>query len=431
LLPTLRHWPLCGVIGSNLRPKPLVSARPVFAALPRTAALSIEWLTNWYHCLDNAEFMRRWIETVWSSPSWPASLVRLILSPASWAFRVAAVLRVRMYLAGWFRSERIGVPVVSVGNLRVGGSGKTPLVVRLVEMLQDRGLRPVVVSRGYGAAENGACLVASTRSGPLRPNDPAGSGLAVRVIDAASAYRTPGNAGVADEALFVALRTGVPVVTNPDRVAGARLAQSELGADVVVLDDGFQHSRLSRDFDLVAVSADDARASCLPAGPLREPWSALRRADFVALAATDTKEGIAEPEFDSELHSRVTFVPTALVDSVDSDQGMSPAWLAGKTVIAVAGIARPERFVRLIEQAGGVVRCGLYYGDHYRYGASDIAAIREAAAGADAVVTTEKDLVKLASMWANDTALWALRIEARIDAEEALLKAIGGMSPTT
>jgi tetraacyldisaccharide 4'-kinase len=290
-------------------------------------------------------------------------------------------------------------------------------------------LRPVVVSRGYGAAANGTCLVASTQSGTEWPNDPAGSGLAVRVIDAASAYRTPGNEGVADEALFVALRTGAPVVTDPDRVAGALLAQSELGADVVVLDDGFQHSRLARDFDLVAVSAEDARASCLPAGPLREPWSALVRADFVVLAVTEAEKETTEPEFDSELHSRVTFVPTALVDSVDSDQGMSPAWLAGKTVIAVAGIARPERFVRLIEQAGGTVLRGLYYRDHYRYEASDIAAIRDAAAQADAVVTTEKDLVKLAPMWTENTELWALRIDARIDAEESLLKAIGECHP--
>jgi tetraacyldisaccharide 4'-kinase len=249
------------------------------------------------------------------------------------------------------------------------------------------------------------------------------------MIDAAAAYRRPGNDGVADEALFVALRTGVPVVTDPDRVVGAGFAARELGADVVVLDDGFQHLRLSRDFDLVAVSVDDARASCLPGGPLREPWSALRRADFVVLAATETKEETAEPEFDSENHCGVGFVPTALVDSVDSDQGMSPVWLAGKTVIAVAGIARPERFVRLIEQAGGIVRRSLYYGDHYRYGVSDIAAIREAAVGVDAVVTTEKDLVKLAPMWTDDIALWALRIDARIDAEESLLKAIAGCHP--
>ncbi len=370
--------------------------------------------------------MRRWIETLWSSPAWPASLVRSILEPASWMFRAAALLRVRMYRFGWFRSERVEVPVVSVGNLRVGGSGKTPLVIRLVEVFQERGLRPVVVSRGYGAAANEACLVISTEADSLWPDDQARPARRVRVIDAASAYRKPGNEGVADEALFVALRTGVPVVTDPDRVAGARLAARELGADVVILDDGFQHLRLSRDFDLLAVSADDARASCLPAGALREPWSALGRADFVVLAATETKEGPAEPEFYSRPHCRVGFVPAALVDSVDGGQGVSPAWLAGKSVLAVAGIARPERFARLIEQAGGIVRRGLYYRDHHRYGASDIAAIREAAVGADAVVTTEKDLVKLAPMWTDDTALWALRIDARVSEEELLLKAIGG-----
>jgi tetraacyldisaccharide 4'-kinase len=323
-----------------------------------------------------------------------------------------------MYASGLLHATRVAVPVLSVGNLRVGGSGKTPFAIFLACALRRRGLRPVIVSRGYGAA-----VAVPTVVLPAKQTEnalPAAADGTSRVVAATEALRIAGNAGVADEALLAALRTGCPVITDPDRVAGARRAVRSLGADIVVLDDGFQHLRLVRDLDLVLVSGEDAAAQCLPAGPLREPWSALRRADI----AIETQERVPVPA--SVVAVAARFEAVAVVDSAADEAGAAPNRLEGKTVIAAAGIARPERFVSLLEAAGATVRSRIFFDDHHRFDASDAARIEAAAAGADAVVVTEKDLVKLTSLWRGDVPLWALRIDVRLEDAEAFWKAVEG-----
>jgi tetraacyldisaccharide 4'-kinase len=334
-------------------------------------------------------------------------------------FRLVAVVRVRMYASGMLRSSRVDVPVLSIGNLRVGGSGKTPFAIHLVCALRARGRRPVVVSRGYGAALAGPSIVVPCAQSS--PAEPEGSGSASQIVDAKRALHVAGNEGVADEALLVALRTGSPVVTDPDRVAGARRAVRSLGADVIVLDDGFQHLRLARDLDLVLVSGDDANARCLPAGPLREPWSALDRAGLAIATGT----GVA-PVPVSVPSVAARFEAVSVVESVESREGAPPESLDGKTVVAAAGIARPERFACLLEDAGASVRTRIFFDDHHRFDASDAERIASAAAGADAVVVTEKDLVKLSPLWRGEVPLRALRIDIRLDDEATLWAAIEG-----
>ena len=183
-------------------------------------------------------------------------------NPLSSMYGGAIAARNAAYDRGWLRSRGLQGPVISVGNVSAGGSGKTPFVILLGELLQARGIRFDVLSRGYGRTTRGLLLV-----------DPGG---------------LPRDFG--DEPLLMARRLQVPVVVGEDRYEAGRFAESRFGAQVHLLDDGFQHRGLARDFDLVLVTPEDARDRLLPAGRLREPLKSLRRADAVVLASGASAE---------------------------------------------------------------------------------------------------------------------------------------------
>lgn len=257
-----------------------------------------------------------------------------------------------LYERGVLRPRRLQGPVVSVGNLSVGGAGKTPFVLLLGELLKARGVKFDVLSRGYGRTTRGVTVV-----------DPAGTAPSF-----------------GDEPLLIARRLEIPVILGEDRYQAGIFAETKFGAQLHLLDDGFQHRRLARDFDIVLVTPEDARDRLLPAGRLREPLSSLRRADAVVLAS-----GASPGNFplDGKLVWRVR-------------RGIMPRDVPPRPV-AFCGIARPQSFFLQLRTAGIQPAAEAVYRDHHAYTGQDIRQLLQAARESEAAgfVTTEKDAVNM------------------------------------
>jgi len=353
-------------------------------------------------------------EAIWREDDVAARAARTALMPFSLLFSVASGCRGFLYDARWLRAERAPLPVISVGNLRVGGTGKTPMVLWLVDRLRALGTRPVVALRGYGASRSGAATWLDSAAGR--------SGLAAKAV-AAFGFRTVAlerawdEPGVSDEALLVALRGEIPVAIAKDRVSSARAA-SAAGADVVVLDDGFQHRRLHRDLDIVLTRERERGERLLPAGPLREPWRALQRADIVMATEQITTAGAG-------IVVMARTRPVGWVERVAADATLAAveSW-RGRTVVAAAGIARPERFFETLADCGVRVREHRCFPDHHRYTAEDWSELRRLAKAGDWTATTEKDLVKLRALAPEDLRLSALRVDTVVEPEADVLRLV-------
>ncbi len=286
-----------------------------------------------------------------------------------------------------------GVKVISVGNIRAGGSGKTPLAIHLAGRLRDAGVPTALLARGYrGKLEASGGLV-SRGEGPLVSVDDAG-----------------------DEAYLAAARLkGVRVRVGEDRIAETQYAR-DAGARVVVLDDGFQHRRLHRDLDILLVCPEDldSKTSLLPAGPLRERACAAKRADITAGLARDWSGRASAPEL------LIEHLPTCLVSREDTAVPLRA--YQGARVYLVAGIARPKRFIRTAEEAGFIVAGVSLFRDHHRFRNQDTKAItrKAKAANVDAILTTEKDMVRMSCLGMG-LPLWALRIEVQIQSGASIL----------
>lgn len=273
-------------------------------------------------------------------------------------FRLAVALRRLAYALRLAPSRSAGVPVVVIGNLTVGGSGKTPLVIHVAELLKARGWSPAIVSRGYlGVARRG-----SAREPPPR---------------AVSLASDPAEVG--DEPVLMARRSGCPVWVGADRVAvAARLREAHPDCDVIVMDDGLQHYALRRDIEIAVV---DARAFgngfMLPAGPLREPRTRLWTVDAVVAHGTDRVKGYAMRLEGDELHR-----------ATDARERRKAQSFAGERVHAVAGIGDPDRFFRHLAQLG-VQAVPHPFPDHHAFAAADLEF-----GDAAPVLMTEKDAVK-------------------------------------
>jgi tetraacyldisaccharide 4'-kinase len=277
------------------------------------------------------------------------------MNPFAAIYSAGVRLRNGLYERGTLRQKKLVGPVISVGNLSVGGSGKTPFVLLLGELLKVRGIKFDVLSRGYGRQSRGVALV-----------DPGGSAREF-----------------GDEPLLIARRLGIPVIVGEDRYQAGLFAESRFGPQMHLLDDGFQHRALARDFDMVLVTPEDARDQLLPAGRLREPLASLGRADAVVLASG------ASPEF----------FPLAgkLVWRVR--RGIVPKNVPTRPVV-FCGIARPKNFVLQLRTAGIEPAAEAFYADHHAYHERDIrdlAALRQRSE-ADGFVTTEKDAINLGGL---------------------------------
>jgi tetraacyldisaccharide 4'-kinase len=298
--------------------------------------------------------------------------LHLVLLPASLLFGLIAALRRLLYRTGALHSEKLPVPVVVVGNITVGGSGKTPLALWLVQQLLDAGWHPGIVSRGY-------------RGSATAPR-------AVSPLDAA--------AEVGDEPLLMAQRRLCPVWIGRDRPAAARaLLAANPGCDIIVSDDGLQHYRLRRDAEIAVVDGHRriGNGFLLPAGPLREPVSRLDTVDAVVVNGGASGHG----KFGMRLQGEVFH------NLLNPETTARAADFHGMRVHALAGIGHPERFFRYLESQGiAIVRHALP--DHHRYTVSDIAID-----DADAILMTEKDAVKCASFATEKC--WVLRVDAQVD----------------
>lgn len=309
-------------------------------------------------------------------------------------------------------STRIAVPVISVGNLTVGGTGKTPMVVTVCRLLAEAGARPAIVSRGYGGTAG---------RGPL-------------LVGGGGDRDAPGPERTGDEpALLARVLPGIPVIVGSDRVAGARDAIAR-GAGVVVLDDGFQHRRLHRDVDIVLIDATDpfGAGRLLPAGRLREPLAGLSRSDLVVITrcAPDLPlDRILDTIRRHRPDGPVIRATHRVVGFVDRSGRPAPA---PTRAVAFCGIGNPSSFERDLRNAGVEVSSLVAFRDHRPYGPGDLEALADdARRRSAALVTTEKDLVRLERADAPDPGpVVALRIETVLDDHAplvALLRAAGAM----
>lgn len=296
-----------------------------------------------------------------------------LLRPLELLFRSVSWLRRQAYRRGLLPVYRAPVPVVVVGNITVGGTGKTPVVIALVEALQARGLRPGVISRGYGAAR-----------GAIFPHR----------VAAHSSARDCG-----DEPLLIHQRTGAPCVVSPDRVAALRMLLADTTVDLVLSDDGLQHYALARDFEIALVDASRQLGNgfCLPAGPLREPRTRLKEVDYLLCRGSD------------DPLRGVSYEPRGLVRVAVEPGAAPPAVPApGSAVHAVTGIGQPQQFFASLEAAGFSLSPRVLP-DHHRFSAADFAGLDD-----KPIIMTEKDAVKCRGFATSQ--MWFLKISARLPA---------------
>jgi tetraacyldisaccharide 4'-kinase len=355
--------------------------------------------------LPDADSFRRLADGSLRGPAPMAA--RAILTALALPYGLAVSARNACYDRGLAAARPAGVPVISVGNLTLGGTGKTPLVAWVCRRLLDLGRRPAVVSRGYAA----------------RPGQPS------------------------DEAAELAiLLPEVPHVADRDRVSGAAAAAAA-GADVVVLDDGFQHRRLHRDLDIVAIDATDPFGCdrLFPRGLLREPLRGLARAEAVVL----TRAGGLPPAERERIHRRVAAARPGLPPVVWLETEHRPTCLRtasgrrepldslrGRPVAAFCGIGNPAAFRRTLAEAGGTTVGFRSFADHHAYGPADLASLAAWAeqTAADQVVTTLKDLVRIKADTLGRLALMAVEITLEPlgpadDLAERIAGALGGGPP--
>ncbi|MFA5626810.1 MAG: tetraacyldisaccharide 4'-kinase [Thiohalomonadaceae bacterium] len=295
--------------------------------------------------------------------------IALLLLPLAGLFCLLAMLRRQAYRQGWWRSVRMPVPVIVVGNITAGGSGKTPLVIWLAEWLQANGWRPGIVSRGYG-------------------------GLAAHWPQPVRADSDPRLVG--DEPVLTVQRTACPMMVGPDRVAAARALLQEHDCNIIISDDGMQHYCLQRDIEIAVLDGSRRLGNgfCLPAGPLREPASRLAEVDL------RVANGVAK-----ECEQQMLLQPQVVQRLHDGDS-QSLEFFRGQTVHAVAGIGNPARFFQLLREHGIEV-IEHAFPDHYRYSVADLQFADDLP-----VLMTEKDGVKC-RVFADDRC-WAVTVTAQL-----------------
>jgi tetraacyldisaccharide 4'-kinase len=319
------------------------------------------------------------------------TLARLGLGCAAVPYGLGVTLRNIAYVRGWTKAHAAGVPVISVGNLTLGGTGKTPCVEWLANWCRQRDLRVAILSRGYGA-----------------------------------------EAGRNDEALVLEENCpDVPHLQGADRAALAKIAVEELESEVLILDDGFQHRRLRRDLDIVLVDATCpwGHGWLFPRGLLREPASSLGRAGVVMLTRTDMTSPEALARLHEEVRRHAPGIPIAESRHrpsawVNGDRRLPATALAGRPVAAFCGLGNPDAFRGTLQSLGIEPIAWRTYPDHHAYSAADVEELRTWARGlpADAAIaTTQKDLVKIRLDRLGERELWALRIALEFRAGEEVL----------
>ncbi len=335
---------------------------------------------------------RRLLEKVWTGRGKRARFARALLAPAEVLYRTVITARGVLFDWGAFPAESFSVPILSIGNLSVGGTGKTPVAAWFVRRLSERGVRPGIVLRGYGGDET---------------------------------------------IVHERLNAGVPVIEDPDRVRGIREAIA-YGVGAVVLDDAFQHRRAARDADIVLVNADVWTGSTrlLPAGPWREPLRSARRANLL-IVTRKTADKSAVEDVRRALALAAPRVPVATVylgpgdlKSTTTGQSLPLHVIQGADLTAIAAIAHPGSFFKQLTELGAVVR-PQSFPDHHAFTEREARDLAACAIDSDFVVCTLKDAVKLESMWpAEAGSLWYVSQRLRIeDGQEHIEQLLDDLLP--
>jgi tetraacyldisaccharide 4'-kinase len=321
--------------------------------------------------------LRAFLQNVWRGRNTRARVSRALLTPFEKLYGFAVGARGRLYDAGVFSAEEFSVPVISVGNLTVGGTGKTPISAWIASQLLERGITPGIVLRGYGGDET---------------------------------------------LVHERLNPGIPVVVASDRSRGVRAAISQ-GAGAIVLDDAFQHRRADRDADIVLINADSWTGSVrlLPAGPWREPLRAARRATLIIITRK-TSVAAQVQDLRATLEKVLPGIPVTGIHlspgelhSTATGQTLPLHAIEGADITAVAAIAHPDAFFKQLTEIGAIVRPHSF-ADHHAFTRAEARQLAEVARESDFVVCTLKDAVKLDSLWpAEAGSLWYVSQRLRVE----------------
>lgn len=303
---------------------------------------------------------------------------RFLLFPLALFYRAMIFWRNFFYNIGFFVSKRLSCKIISVGNISVGGTGKTPAVLYLVKLLQDRGKSVAILSRGYARKSKGTILVSD------------GKGNVSSLLDGG------------DEPVFMANKIPqIPIVADENRIRGATYLIDNFNPDYIILDDGFQHRAIERDLDIILINSQtkEKMNKLLPYGFLREPKSQLKRADIIFLTKTNLGESmVTVPEkLDIPVY-KSSMVMQKNLQSIAGEVLRNDA-ISTKKVFAVSGIGDPESFHTILTQSGAHISGHYTKPDHYNYSDDDVKKIIKNAqqTNAEYIITTEKDLVKLKS----------------------------------
>ncbi len=322
-----------------------------------------------------------------------------VLYLLSGLYGVVVRLRYLLYRSGM--AGRVGFPcsVISVGNVTVGGTGKTPMVMYIAGILKEMGKDVVVLSRGYGGSIRGVGVVSDGRGILL---DPEVAG---------------------DEPYLMARRLeGVAVVVGRKRALSGAYAIERFKPQVMVLDDGFQHLGVKRDLDIVLFDSSTGVGNgyLLPRGILREPIEWIRRADIVMIKGKNP--GLRRNMEDMGLRVfDFSYRPVGLIDLRD-DTLMDVEYLRDRKITVLAGIANPDSFVETLKDTGAHIMNTLVYPDHHPYGPGDVERIKDVSMDSDMIVTTEKDGVRLKRYVSQGLCIWALRVEVVVEDREGFLR---------
>ena len=324
--------------------------------------------------------------------------IRPVLSPLTIVYLGLILWRDFFYRIDVFPKRKLSCVVISIGNISSGGTGKTPMVISLAKFFKMAGKSVAVLSRGYGRQSSGSLLVTD---GYSKPPD----------------WRLCGD----EPALMAMALKGIPIIVDKNRFRGGSFLIKHFNPDIILLDDGFQHFSISRNIDIVLINSSDLQNDhrLLPLGHLREPWSCAKRADLIFLTKTNLKKPsdyitrkikqLNVPFFSS------TISATAVLSGINKET-ISIKNLSGRRVLALSAIGDPGGFHSLIKKTGATIAGSLIYQDHHTYTKNDWKIIKETKeeAGADLILTTEKDLLKLEA-FSGDVPIHAIRISLNIE----------------